>query len=360
MKTVAASKPRIDWVDYAKGICIILVVMMHSTLGVEKAAGGLSWLNGFIEWARPFRMPDFFLISGLFLASRIDRPWREYLDSKVVHFAYFYLLWMTIQFALKAWPIYQAGGVPRLAAGYGMGLIQPYGTLWFIYLLPIFFVMTKLTRHVPPPLIFAAAALLEVAPIDTGWMLIDEFAARFVYFYAGFWLAKHIFAFAACVDRVKTLAILSGLVLWAFFNGFMVSRGFSHMPGLSLGLGFVGACAVVSTGVLLSKFRLAEGLRYCGANSIVIYLAFFLFMAATRSVLLKLAPGFDLGIIALLTTAAGVVGPVLLFWVTRKTALSFLFRRPGAFKLPLALPGWHKKGHADFAKPQARGPSLSH
>ena len=30
---------RIDWVDYAKGFCIILVVMMHSTLGVEHAAG---------------------------------------------------------------------------------------------------------------------------------------------------------------------------------------------------------------------------------------------------------------------------------------------------------------------------------
>ena len=26
---------RIDWVDYAKGFCIIMVVMMHSTLGVE-------------------------------------------------------------------------------------------------------------------------------------------------------------------------------------------------------------------------------------------------------------------------------------------------------------------------------------
>src|SRR2546421_9901939 len=30
---------RIDWVDYAKGICIVMVVMMHSVLGVEKAAG---------------------------------------------------------------------------------------------------------------------------------------------------------------------------------------------------------------------------------------------------------------------------------------------------------------------------------
>ncbi len=360
MTIAIASKPRIDWVDYAKGICIILVVMMHSTLGVEKAAGALSWLNPFIEWARPFRMPDFFMISGLFLASRIDRPWREYLDSKVVHFVYFYLLWMTIQFALKAWPIYQAEGVPGLAQGYALGLIEPYGTLWFIYLLPIFFVVTKLARHVPPLLMFAVGAALEIAPIETGWMLIDEFASRFVYFYAGFWLAKHIFTFATRVDAMKTLAILSGLVLWAFFNGFMVANGFSHMPVMSLGLGFVGACAVVATGVLLSKFRLADGLRYCGQNSIVIYLAFFLFMAGTRSVLLRFAPGFDLGVIALMTTAAGVVGPLLLFWATRKTALSFLFKRPEAFKLPLALPGWHKKGHADLATPRTRGPSLSH
>ena len=53
------TKPRVDWVDYAKGICIVLVVMMHSTLGVEKAASAVSSLNSFIEWARPFRMPDF-------------------------------------------------------------------------------------------------------------------------------------------------------------------------------------------------------------------------------------------------------------------------------------------------------------
>ena len=30
---------RIDWVDYAKGFCIVMVVTMHSTLGVEAAAG---------------------------------------------------------------------------------------------------------------------------------------------------------------------------------------------------------------------------------------------------------------------------------------------------------------------------------
>ena len=44
-----AGAPRVDWVDYAKGFCIIMVVMMHSTLGVEAAAGQTSWMG---HWSR--------------------------------------------------------------------------------------------------------------------------------------------------------------------------------------------------------------------------------------------------------------------------------------------------------------------
>src|SRR6187551_3767702 len=143
---VTERSSRIDWVDYAKGICIVMVVMMHSVLGVEKAAGDTGFMHAFVMFAQPFRMPDFFLISGLFLALVIDRDWRTYLDRKVVHFLYFYLLWMTIQFAFKAPGIVAAQGAGELALEYLMGFIEPFGTLWFIYLLPVFFVIAKLTR----------------------------------------------------------------------------------------------------------------------------------------------------------------------------------------------------------------------
>src|SRR5258708_3560796 len=100
--TSAGHSQRIDWVDYAKGICIVMVVMMHSVLGVEAAAGQTGFMHVLVAFAKPFRMPDFFLISGLFLSVVIDRDWRIYLDRKVVHFAYFYVLWVTIQFGFKA------------------------------------------------------------------------------------------------------------------------------------------------------------------------------------------------------------------------------------------------------------------
>src|SRR6201995_4650428 len=100
--TANGTTGRVDGVDYAKGICIVMVVMMHSVLGVEAAAHQTGFMHAVVMLAQPFRMPDFFLISGLFLAVVIDRDWRTYLDRKVAHFAYFYVLWMTIQFGFKA------------------------------------------------------------------------------------------------------------------------------------------------------------------------------------------------------------------------------------------------------------------
>src|SRR6202047_2167400 len=189
-----AAPGRIDWVDYAKGICIVMVVMMHSVLGVELAAGETGFMHVLVAFAKPFRMPDFFLISGLFLALVIGRDWRLYLDRKVVHFAYFYLLWVTIQFGFKAPSFAAEQGWTHVGALYLESFIEPFGTLWFIYLLPIFFVVTKATRSLPPPLVWGVLALLETAHVATGWTVIDEFCARLVYIYSGYLFAEYVFA----------------------------------------------------------------------------------------------------------------------------------------------------------------------
>jgi hypothetical protein len=71
-------------------------------------------------------------------------------------------------------------------------------------------------------------------------------------------------------------------------------------------------------------------------------------------VLLKLMPGLDLGLVSLIVTAAGVTGPVLMFWAVRKTPLAFLFRRPHWARL--ASPGrrWHSAPHGKTANSEAR------
>src|SRR3981081_4472691 len=225
---------RVGWVDYAKGFCIIFVVMMHSTLGVGNTLGQEGWLHSVVAFAKPFRMPDFFLISGLFLARVIERDWRTYLDRKVVHFVYFYLLWTAIQFGVKSPLFVQEHGALGTLWLYAQSFVEPFGTLWFIYLLPIFFVVTKLAHGLLPAwVIWLAAAALEIAPIATGWTVIDEFADRFVYFYAGYPLAPPIFALAAQA-QAKPARAIAAIILWSAINATLVFSGYAELPFVSL------------------------------------------------------------------------------------------------------------------------------
>ena len=329
MPALQKQTPRIDWVDYAKGICIVLVVMMHSVLGVEAHAGGTGFMHSVVEFARPFRMPDFFLLSGLFLAVVIDRDWRTYLDRKVVHFFYFYVLWVTIQFGFKAPGFAAEAGWGHVAALYLKSFVEPFGTLWFIYLLPVCFVITKATRR-QPLLVLGIAAVLEMADVATGSTVIDEFCARFVYFQAGYLFASHVFALSEGSRDRPALAI-AGLTLWALANAAMVHGGVSEWPVVSLLLGFAGAAAIVVTGTLLARARWMTWLRFCGEHSIVIYLAFFLPMAVTRVLLLKFGGFLDIGTISLIVTIAAIAGALAIWRVALAIGADFLFERPAAF-----------------------------
>jgi uncharacterized membrane protein YcfT len=323
---------RLDWVDIAKGICIVLVVMMHSTLGVEKAIGAETALHGFIEWAKPFRMPDFFFISGLFLAARINKPWRSYLDTKVVHFAYFYVLWVTIHMGLRAGGLIDDMGVAGALGFYLTSFVEPYGTLWFIYMLTVFFVTAKLVNGLPRAAVFVAAAALYLAMPATGWLVADEFAQRFVFFYAGYWLAPMVFDYAARVGDARQGFVAAALVTWAAGNALAVADGLTGLPGLNLFFSAAGVAAVISFSVFLQPTMAGRVLRYCGSNSIAIYLAFTIFMAVTRTVLMKLPVAVP-ELVALACTFAGVAGALLMAHVVRGTRLDFLFKRPHMFRL---------------------------
>jgi uncharacterized membrane protein YcfT len=333
---VKAVDGRVAWIDCAKGICIALVVLMHATLGVEAAAGQNGWLHPFVAFAQPFRIPAFFLMAGLLMPRAIDRDWRSFFDRKVLHFVYFYVLWVTIQIALRFPGYVKEAGVWAAGARYLDVFVEPFGTLWFIYLLPIFFVVVKATRNISPLLIWPIASALEIAPIETGSTVVDEFAARFVYFYTGYVLARSVFMLAAWTDRRRLFAGLA-LVLWGAVNGALVVDGLATAPLISLALGLLGAAAIVALSVLLTASNAAAPLRHCGRHSLIIYLGFTVPMAATAKLLLASGLIADIGSISALVTAAAIAGPLVLHRIVRATPLRFLFERPQSFRLPPSL-----------------------
>ena len=344
--TERPSKPvasaRLAWVDVAKGICILLVVMMHSTLGTGGAMGGEGFLHTAVAFAKPFRIPDFFLLSGLFLGRVIDREWRLFADRRLVHFAYFYVLWVVIQSLAKYGQIVDGAGPEAFLAHLATALVEPYSTLWFIYLLAVFSVVTKLLRPVPQPLLFLAAAFIQIVPVTTSSTLVEEFCARYVWFVAGFVFADRIFAFAGFVRR-HPISALAGLALWAVIDGALAFtpsslasyQTLASLPGVSMILGGAGALAIVAVASLLTGVGgpLTDALRQSGERSIVIYLSFFLPMAATRMALVKTGILTDIGWASLVVMLTAATAPLVLERVIRHTPLAFLFRRPPAFSI---------------------------
>lgn len=331
VETPSVSKSRIDWVDAVKGLTIILVVMEHTTFGVQNAIGYLPVLFGTIaEFAKPFRMPLFFLVAGLFARKALYGDLRKFVDGKIIHFAYFYLLWSVIQIGLKIL-IPHDGPWQVTYVDLLMIPIQPFAVLWFIYSLSMFFVTMRLVRKARPGFVLFFAAALYFLRLDTGWMLIDEFAWRFIWFALGVYGAQYIFDIADWARAYPARGIALSAVLLASLTTVV----FSHLVdirALELLMGVAGAGASIMLVAILASRGLARPLAFVGEHSLYIFLSFFLPMAATRIAMVRL--GFENGdIITLVATSVAVITPIIAYRLVEKTPLNFLFIRPDAFRL---------------------------
>jgi uncharacterized membrane protein YcfT len=153
---------------------------------------------------------------------------------------------------------------------------------------------------------------------------------RFIYFYSGYLFAAHVFRLSDNARTYPGLA-LAGLALWALVNGALTHFGHADLPVISLALGIAGACAIITIGTLLARQHWLDFIRYFGEHSIVIYLAFFLPMATTRTFLLRTDIISDIGMVSLIVTIAGIVGSLAIWQVALRLHANFLFERPDAF-----------------------------
>lgn len=337
---------RLDWVDAAKGMSIILVVMMYSVFNVGQDAEGVGLFHYVIGFATPFRMPEFFLISGLFLDQVINRPFRAYADRRVVHYLYFYALWAVIHIVLKIGIM--SGSPAEAATDLLWAVVEPYGVLWFIYLLAIFSLVVKLLHDGKAPRwgVWLVGAALQMPSFTSGSYLVDQFCHYFVYFYSGYVLAPMLFRLVDQALLHKSLAMLT-LAAYAVVNialvfspGFAVlpteiQLGYAGLPGLRLILAIAGSSALCVTAALVSQLPGTRWLRWLGEHSIVVYLVFVLPMSFARIGLAKLGLVHDVtfssGAVMVLAILSSLALYGLVQWSGRG---KWLFERPVWAHLP--------------------------
>jgi len=340
------TKARLAWVDAAKGLSIMLVVMMYAAYSVGEDTGGIGILHYIIGFATPFRMPEFFLISGLFLNKVIDRPWARYADRRVVHYLYFYLVWMLIHVGVKT---ALAEGAPYEALQLAVhSLVEPYGVLWFIYVLALTSAATRLFNTLKIPLWagFLIGAALQIAPVATGFYAIDQFATYFVYFYTGYAIAPKVFEMVAFATSNKGFAI-AGLLVWALTNAALVfwpgyqfhpdhfQMGLAGLPVVHLSLAIAGALALCTIAALLMQLPRMTWLSWMGSKSLVVYLSFALPMSAMRILLIKLGFADATNLLSLAVFGTALISPFILYALIQWTGRGkFLFERPAWAHIP--------------------------
>jgi uncharacterized membrane protein YcfT len=329
-------KPRVDWIDAVKGLTIMLVVMQHSTYGTAVALDQLPYaFNILCEWTAPFRMPLFFLVAGLFAQKALRSPLRHFLDSKILHFAYFYLLWSVIQIGIKI--VLPQEGIWHITyMDLLMIPVEPFGLLWFIYALAVFFTIMRLTRDVRPAIMVFVALAFYFTRLDTGWTIPDEFAHRFIYFVVGIYAAPYVFTLATWAMAHVRQGITLGVALLAAV-ALIVFSGAVDLRPVELMTGFIGASGTIMLVAILAANGYAKPLTFVGSRSLYLFLAFFLPMAATRVAMVKL--GFENGdLITLASLTMAISMPLVAYEVTKGTMLDFAFKRPEWLKLKPVAP----------------------
>ncbi|MDE2361152.1 MAG: acyltransferase family protein [Hyphomicrobiales bacterium] len=331
---------RTAWVDVAKGVSILLVVTMYSAYNTGEYTGGVGFLHYVIGFATPFRMPEFFLISGLFLSRVIDRPWRSYADRRIVHYFYFYLVWAFIMIALKV-GVYGASPT-EMAHDYALALVEPYGVLWFVYLLGVFGAVIKLCRQIRIPhwIVVSTAAVLQMAQVVSPSYIVQQFAAYFVFYYAGYVFSPLVFRVAAWAQENRSGAA-QGLAAWALANGLLVfspgfevlpthtQMGYAAFPPVHLALALAGAVALCVFAALVCQRPATNWLRWLGEHSLVVYLAFTIPMSLFRAFALWSGIITQTGPLSAAVLVVSVVTPVALFWIVKRSSFGgFLFERP--------------------------------
>jgi len=277
---------RLDWVDAAKGMSILLVVGHHIVWFLEQSGQAPGAVVAANEALASLRMPLFFLASGLLAARPLAAPWRVVLHKRVAFFLYLYATWTIIRFTFFATVVPPEVDPDESAdpLAFALALVLPGPSMWFLYALAVFAVVTKLALPLPGWLQLGVTGMLS-ALVGAGMVEFGDtrwtYMSRFLFF---FLLGCHARALVERLARATTLLrVVVGGVACVGAAVAAVAFGLRAVPGVALAL----QCLAVGTGVLFAawtaRYRFGRPLVMLGTRTLPIYLIHMLWLAAIMS-----------------------------------------------------------------------------
>ena len=344
--TAVLEKSRLAWVDYLRGIAIILVVYRHALIGIQRSnipvPPALVSANMIFY---SFRMPLFFIISGLFINGSIARrPLKKLIYIKFENLMYPYFIWAFIQVTLQIL-LARYTNADRTPSDYAYILYQPKALDQFWYLPALFnstvvYLLFKVKLRVPDwSQLLIGLGFYLLAPLIHNISMITDWMEFYIFFALGDTLSSLFFRESTQRFLKNPWTLLAVTPLFIATELYYLYR--IAGPGVGafefLAIALIGCFCMFVLAFRLQSWNILRFLRVLGFHSLFIYVMHVLVTALTRSVLTRFLHLRNPEILLLCEIAAGVTIPVIFYnLLIKDNVLWFLFtpKKPAKTTLP--------------------------
>lgn len=312
---------RLDWVDTARGLAIILVVFGHSWRGIAQAGllGNDALFQQVDSFIYLFHMNVFFVLAGFFLPRQIlSHTTLSLVKHKLVRLIYPMVLWTYIFIGLR----FLAGPRSNTALGtadLAVLPLPPVAHMWFLWALFLGSIgIAAIIKLFPLTSRFHGFWYLFCGLCGLAWILIDlpdPFppyvldAMRYLPFLAlGVALGMARQGMPA-PTRFALLTLVVFVVLGNLANHFPAKTTVQILGSATMTIAFLHLCRWLDENHNLARW--SGALRYIGQMTMAIFLAHTIFSAATRIALMttgNVNPALHLALGCVL----GIAGPIFL------------------------------------------------
>lgn len=320
---------RIEWLDIAKGIAIVLVVIGH--VGSSYFSAGqqkTSWLFNFThKFIYSFHMALFMFISGYLFINKSDK--KKQIKSILINsYIIFSAIWVGLKIAFSSI-------VNTKLSLYDMLLIPvfPISFMWFIYALMLMEIMQIVVEnlgtngkciHIGISLILLMLQpyLASKSIFDTGYvfsdLIVSDIMQNYFYFLLGNYFGK---AIIDLISAHRAISILAGALL-LLVNFMSYKYDFVINGVFKIALAIIGIIWLISICMRLEN----KALVFVGQRTLPIYVLHGICIAATRVLLGKLGLNDSYGMSSLfICTLVGTCVPLAMYEICVYCRLDFVF-----------------------------------
>ena len=351
------SAGRLAWIDYVRGICIILVCYRHCFDGLREADlpvndyHVLSILNVCFY---SFRMPLFFIISGLFVSRSLQKKsLKDYVWGRFSIVFYPLLIWGSLQITLQL--LFKDYINAKPAPFDYINLIifprNPSNNQQFWYLNALFFVgaiyaffkialrFVLWQQVVLGLLLYSVAGYLGYKGIS--FYIFPDIFHFYIYFCIGDILSSFIFKKETSRIILSPKWLITSAIFCIIMQTIFTSINMRHaddnyvnvhMIYLFLPISLSGCALMIQLAQLLQKKDSFRWLRVVGYHSLYIYLMHLMLIAAVRIVLVRVLGITYIPLIMTIAISLGVIIPIIVYNLCIRMGAWWLF----SLKKPVA------------------------